>query len=102
LVDAMIADDLRAWTDKPSRRPVLLGHRIDGEPVCIEPAGTNLLLAGPSGSGKSVYAAGILERLADKGYQFCAIDPEGDYIDLPGAVVLGSSEREPAAEEIET
>jgi hypothetical protein len=61
-----------------------------------------VLIAGPSGSGKSVYAAGILERLAEKGYQYCVVDPEGDYADLPGAVVLGSAEREPSSEEVMT
>jgi hydroxymethylpyrimidine pyrophosphatase-like HAD family hydrolase len=102
LIEAMLADDLRAWATRPSRRAIVLGQRASGEPVRIAPARCNVLIAGPSGSGKSVYAAGILERVAEKGYQFCAIDPEGDYIDLPGAVVLGSSEREPTAEEVLT
>ncbi|MPZ42663.1 MAG: HAD-IIB family hydrolase [Betaproteobacteria bacterium] len=102
LMDAILADDLRAWAQGTSRRGVLLGHREDRTPLCIAPARCNVLLAGPSGSGKSVYAAGILERLAENGYQYCAVDPEGDYADLPGAVVLGSAEREPSPEEVVT
>jgi hydroxymethylpyrimidine pyrophosphatase-like HAD family hydrolase len=102
LIDAMLADDLRAWTAGPYRRRVLLGQRADRSPVTVAPARCNVLIAGPSGSGKSVYAVGILERLAEQGYQYCVIDPEGDYTDLSGAVVLGSAEREPTAEEVVT
>ncbi len=102
LIDAILADDLHSWTPTPSRRRILLGVRPDRTEVSIEPAGCNLLLAGPSGSGKSVFAAGILERLAEQGYQYCAVDPEGDYSDLSGAVVLGSAEREPTPEEVIT
>jgi hydroxymethylpyrimidine pyrophosphatase-like HAD family hydrolase len=102
LIDAILGDDLRAWAQGTSRRGIVLGHREDRTPVCVAPACCNLLLAGPSGTGKSVYAAGILERLAEKGYQYCAVDPEGDYADLPGAVVLGSSEREPSPDEVMT
>src|SRR5690606_26808426 len=102
LIDAILADDLQAWTEPPSRRRILLGLRPDRSEVCIEPVGCNLLLAGPSGSGKSVFAAGSLERLTEKGYQYCAIDPEGDYTGLSGAVLLGSAEREPTPEEVIT
>jgi adenylylsulfate kinase-like enzyme len=48
----------------------------------------NLFIAGPSGSGKSTVATGFLERLAEHEYQFCVIDPEGDYETLEGAVTL--------------
>jgi hypothetical protein len=102
LIEAILADDLRGWAQRISRRAVLLGHRDDRSPVCAAPARCNVLIAGPSGSGKSVYASGILERLAEKGYQYCAIDAEGDYADLPGAVVLGSAEREASPEEVLT
>ena len=42
-------------------------------------AGEFVALVGPSGSGKSTLTAGVLERLADCEYQFCVVDPEGDY-----------------------
>jgi hypothetical protein len=45
-------------------------------------------------------AAGLLERLDSAKYQYAVIDPEGDYAKLPGAVVLGSSERAPLLEEV--
>src|SRR5262249_33127649 len=63
------------------------------------PYGLNVLIAGPSGSGKSTIATGVLERLAERRYQFCIIDPEGDYEGLEGTVALGSSQRGPTVDE---
>jgi hypothetical protein len=62
----------------------------------------NFLLAGSSASGKSMLVTGILERLAEQRYQFCVVDPEGDYEDLPEAIVLGSAQRPPSMPEILT
>ena len=45
-------------------------------------------------------AAGLLERLGRHGYQFCIIDPEGDYESFEGAVVLGNGDRGPTADEV--
>jgi hypothetical protein len=59
-----------------------------------------LLIAGPSGSGKSNVAAGFLERLAEHKYQFCIIDPEGDHETIEGAVTQGSSQHGPKMEEV--
>ena len=36
-------------------------------------------MAGPSASGKSSAVSGILEELVQLRYQFCLLDPEGDY-----------------------
>jgi hypothetical protein len=49
--------------------------------VRIPPYGRNLLIAGPSGTGKSTMTAGLIERLIDKAYQVCIIDPD-DYSTL--------------------
>jgi hypothetical protein len=68
----------------------------------LYPARRNLLLAGTSGSGKSTLATGILERLAQRGYQFCVIDPEGDYEGFSQAVMLGTAQRGPGIQEILT
>jgi len=50
--------------------------------------------------GKSSLAAVVVQRLAAVGYQFCLIDPEGDYQDLSGAVVLGGVEGRPEIAEV--
>ena len=60
------------------------------------PDGEGVLIAGTSGIGKSTLATALLERLAERGFQFCVLDPEGDYEELEDAVVLGDAKRVPA------
>jgi Helicase HerA, central domain len=52
-----------------------------------------------SGGGKSTVAAGLLERFSERGFQFCVIDPEGDYAELDSAVALGDAKHEPRLQE---
>jgi hypothetical protein len=59
-----------------------------------------MLLTGTSGSGKSTFALGFLERLREHGYQFCIIDPEGDYQNFEDAVMLGDAKRAPIIDEV--
>ncbi|HEY6975020.1 MAG TPA: haloacid dehalogenase, partial [Chitinophagaceae bacterium] len=59
-----------------------------------------ILLAGTSSGGKTTLTALFLESLVAKKYQFCLIDPEGDYIELPHSVVVGDAEHLPVIEEI--
>jgi HAD superfamily hydrolase (TIGR01484 family) len=100
LIEALIDDDLQSREAGVTRHNLLLGWRIDGSPVNLSPRGPNLLISGPSGSGKSTAATSFLERLSDAQYQFCIIDPEGDYEGLPGVVTLGRTGRGPLAEEV--
>jgi hydroxymethylpyrimidine pyrophosphatase-like HAD family hydrolase len=60
-----------------------------GENIRLNPFGNTLLIAGPKGSGKSSIASGLAERLGDHGYQYCMIDPEGDFAQAAGATVVG-------------
>jgi energy-coupling factor transporter ATP-binding protein EcfA2 len=68
--------------------------------VRLSPYRGSVLIAGTSGSGKSTVAAAMLERLLDHKYQFCLIDPEGDYENLPNAIVLGTNTTAPNATEV--
>jgi hypothetical protein len=77
----------------PANSPGWLGTRQDDQEVRLQPYGVNFLIAGTSGSGKSTFALGFLERLTEPGYQFCIVDPEGDYQNLEGAVTLGDSKQ---------
>jgi HAD superfamily hydrolase (TIGR01484 family) len=98
-VEELLRADLRRVTSGPSRRPLILGRR-GGEEVGAPVHGSGLLLAGPSGSGKSSLATALLEQLHDREYQVLVIDPEGDYGDLADAAVLGTPHRPPSGEEI--
>src|SRR5215510_5135064 len=100
LCDALLRDDLREIEPRLQRHSILLGARDNGAEVRLQPYGVNILIAGPSGVGKSTLAGGFLERLAERGYQFCIIDPEGDYSTFDGAVVLGDNRRAPNVDEI--
>lgn len=95
LIDKLVAGDLADLEDRLPRHSILVGTRAEGEEVRLDPYGTAVLVAGASGSGKSTFAKGVLERLAEQGYQYCIVDPEGDYALLEGTIVLGDKERAP-------
>ena len=95
LIDKLIENDLADLEDRLSRHFIPIGTRADGEEVRLDPYGLAVLVAGSSGSGKSTFATGVLERLAGQGYQFCIADPEGDYALFEGTIVLGDKERPP-------
>ncbi len=102
LIDAILRDDLRAFAPAEPRRKLQLGTRRSGEPLAIPATGCDLFVTGASGSGKSVFVAGLLDQLAENGYQYCVFDPEGDYPELTRAIVLGSTERAPTVAELTT
>lgn len=97
LIDEALKDDLASLSARVTRHDILIGR--DGADKFFLPSyGSSLLIAGPSGSGKSTFTAGVLEAIQNEGYQFCLIDPEGDYQAIPGAVTVGD-EKHPASEE---
>jgi HAD superfamily hydrolase (TIGR01484 family) len=100
LADQLVASDLVELEPQLTRHEIVLGTREDQEEVRLKPYGTNVLVAGTSGSGKSTFAIGFLERLIERGYQFCIIDPEGDYQNFEGGVVFGESTKGPLIDEI--
>jgi hydroxymethylpyrimidine pyrophosphatase-like HAD family hydrolase len=100
LVDRMIESDLAELAPQLGNRKIVLGTRQDGSVVGLDPFETNLLISGSSGAGKSSIVVGLLERFAEAGYQFCLVDPEGDYLAMPGAVRLGDEDHKPSFEEI--
>jgi energy-coupling factor transporter ATP-binding protein EcfA2 len=59
-----------------------------------------VLICGASGSGKSTVARRFVEAIMEHSYQFCLIDPEGDYEAFDGAVVLGGPKGLPQVEEV--
>jgi hydroxymethylpyrimidine pyrophosphatase-like HAD family hydrolase len=105
LIEQMLGDDLAQYEPRLKRHNVLLGNRgangnESGAEVWLKPYGGSILVAGPSGSGKSTTTTGVIERLAEKRYQFCLIDPEGDYENLPEVLALGDTKRAPSIDEV--
>lgn len=96
---AMVADDLESFQNQLGRHDLDLGAR-DSEVVRLPAYGATVLMCGSSGSGKSTIVTRILESLAEKKYQFCLIDPEGDYLGADDAVTLGGPNRLPDQHEV--
>jgi hydroxymethylpyrimidine pyrophosphatase-like HAD family hydrolase len=100
LIEELLRDDLASREPQLRRHHVLLGVDEQGQEVRIPPLGETLLLAGETGGGKSAFAAGLMERLASRGYTFCVIGVDGAYGAIAKAVALGSPSRPPTASEI--
>lgn len=98
LIAAILKDDLETL-GKRTAKVLSLGQTQRGAPVEVPAYGSNLLFAGSSGGGKSTLAKAFIERVHEQSYQFCVIDPEGDYEDFEAAVVLGDRKRAPLPEE---
>lgn len=101
LIERLLERDLDGVAGCTGRHRVLLGwDAATSDDYVISPATTCLLFTGSSGGGKSTAATGYVERVAAAGYQYCIIDPEGDYARFLDAIVLGGAEGVPSAEEI--
>ena len=100
LVNHLLQDDLNVLDAKLNRHYLVLGKKFDGAEYAIQPYRNGILLAGTSGGGKSTLTTFFLESLIAKHYQFCLVDPEGDYSELKGGVTIGDTEHVPVLEEI--
>jgi hydroxymethylpyrimidine pyrophosphatase-like HAD family hydrolase len=100
LIDKLVDSDLVELEPSLTRHEIVVGTSEDSEEIRVKPYGTNILVAGTSGSGKSTFATSFLERLIEREYQFCIIDPEGDYQNFEGAMVLGEVTQAPSVNEI--
>jgi HAD superfamily hydrolase (TIGR01484 family) len=94
LARMLIDDDLASTRPRVPRAQPVIGHTSDGAALTIRPFET-ILVTGSSGSGKSTIVTALLEQLRDFAYQFCVVDPEGDYSELREVVSLGDSEQAP-------
>jgi hydroxymethylpyrimidine pyrophosphatase-like HAD family hydrolase/energy-coupling factor transporter ATP-binding protein EcfA2 len=101
LITRMIESDLSELAPQLGRRELLLSQDHEGEGrVALQPYGQRVLLCGTSGSGKSTLATAFLERLHEAHYQYCLIDPEGDFDGLEGAVALGNEQQAPKSDDV--
>jgi hydroxymethylpyrimidine pyrophosphatase-like HAD family hydrolase len=103
LIEQLLKDDLSLYDDRLVRSSLSIGVRENAKAeqenseVRIVPNRNSVLVAGASASGKSSAVAGILEECEQRDYQFCLIDPEGDFEGLAGAAVAGSPGEQPDA-----
>jgi hypothetical protein len=100
LVDWLLTDDLASLGPRLARHDVLVGSREGDRELRLPSQGTDVLVAGPSSSGKSNLVTGLLERLVEQAYQVLVIDPEGDYETFPEVVHLGAHDRAPTLAEV--
>jgi len=100
LIEEMLADDLASRESGPlARHNIPLGKNAEGKTIALSPFRVSALAVGTSGSGKSTAVAGLVERLRAAKYNFCIIDPEGDYDSVESAVVLGNTGHAPTIDE---
>lgn len=98
LINQILSDDLRSFEKRSKRHQLAIANNEFGE-VYLPTFGGPILVCGSSGSGKSSLANQMVDCIAAQSYQFCIIDPEGDYESFEGAVVLGGPNAAPQIEE---
>lgn len=86
LIDRLLENDFGLIP--PSRRGVSLGIDADANHTWLTPE-DSLLIIGGSGSGKSRFATALVERMIDKSFSVCLLDPEGEYETLDRVVAIG-------------
>ncbi|WP_026379241.1 HAD family hydrolase [Afifella pfennigii] len=96
LIEELMAKDIAMVPT--ARHGLLVGTGEDGEEIFLPPQSCTLL-AGASGAGKSQFATLLTERMAERDFEFCVFDPEGDYEGLQNAVGVGERNTPPAAAE---
>ena len=99
LIDRMIASDLADLNPRLTRHDLVIGQATNGSDVRLAPHDGVILIAGPSGGGKTTVTTAILERLCGAEYQVCVVDPEGDYDEFPGAIAVRGNDPRALADE---
>jgi hydroxymethylpyrimidine pyrophosphatase-like HAD family hydrolase len=96
LIEHLLGDDLARYDAFLGRHSISLGRAIENdEELRVTPYRHSILVTGASASGKSTVVAGILEQFSEQNYQFCLVDPEGDYENFAGALSFGTAKERP-------
>lgn len=85
--------------DTPRQR-VEVGSDDSGVLSLITPHGGCNLIAGTSWIAKLTLVTLLTEKFVVMGYQFCVLDPEGDYAHLENVIVVGDADAPPNVLEI--
>lgn len=100
LIEKLLSEDLQGLAPRLKRHQILLGRTEQGQEFSFDPYGSRLVVAGPSGGGKSTTVSAMVERLVERKYQVCLFDPEGDYDEFEQLVTLGGPQRVPGPSEV--
>jgi hypothetical protein len=87
----------------PRRWHIEVGRSADGSALSLPASQVNVLVSGPTTSGKSYIAGLLAEQLIRAAYTVLIFDAEGDYESLnalPGVITLGQGERTPDARQV--
>jgi HAD superfamily hydrolase (TIGR01484 family) len=90
LIERLLENDLADVVRASPRHRIRISAPGQRDEFDLRPDGGGLLVTG---------VAGILERLTERGFQFCVVDPEGDYSELD-ALVLGDARQQPRLPEL--
>jgi len=96
LIEGLLESEREMLPVGSNRQPLVIAKDLEGKSVQLNELSGSILIAGTSGSGKSTFAISILERIAAENFQFCIIDPEGDYSDFESAIEVGDAEVNPS------
>jgi HAD superfamily hydrolase (TIGR01484 family) len=99
LIASLIENDLAFADERLTESRLVIGKKGDHD-FSLSAYRNGILLAGSSGGGKSTLTTAFIEALVETKHQFCIIDPEGDYMDFPNAVVIGDGDHEPVIYEV--
>ncbi|HEY7161495.1 MAG TPA: DUF87 domain-containing protein, partial [Acidobacteriota bacterium] len=102
LIEMLLVDDLASLQSRLARHDLEIGKLPIGAPVCLPAYGSTILIAGTSGGSKSTLASAIMESMLSHDYQFCIVDPEGDYEGFENTVVHGDQDHAPQDSQVLT
>jgi HAD superfamily hydrolase (TIGR01484 family) len=100
IIEDLVTSDLLELQPRLGRHDIPLGKAEDEAAITLHPYGHRVLLCGASGSGKSTLANAFFEALLERKYQFCLVDPEGDFDAIEAALALGDQAKAPTVEEV--
>lgn len=98
LDEVLLVDQLEEA--EATRHRILIGYDQASQEIRVPSYNCNILIAGPSQSGKSSACMALLNQLSNQDYQFCLIDPEGEYDQAPHSVIVGNEHYAPEISDI--
>jgi hypothetical protein len=89
LIEIILKDSFTDIKKRLKKSRILFGWDENKNEINLPVSENCILITGSSGGGKTTMTAAILEQFNEKQYQFCLIDPEGDYTEFENTVPVG-------------